>query len=46
MTNKNQKKYRNLLKSNGQIEIVDEFKNIKRQNIIFQEVEKVSTTWI
>ena len=40
MTVKNQKKYRNLLKSNLQIEIVDEFKNIKRQNIIFQEIKK------
>ena len=38
MTNKNQKKYRNLLKSNEPIEIVYEFKNIKRQNIIFREI--------
>ena len=40
MTAKNQKKYRNLLKANEQIEIVDEHKNIKRQNIIFQEIKK------
>ena len=40
MTAKNQKKYRNLLKANEQIEIVDEFKNIKRQNIIFQKIKK------
>tara|TARA_A100000164_G_scaffold255485_1_gene227625 strand:- start:670 stop:1602 length:933 start_codon:yes stop_codon:yes gene_type:complete len=40
MTVKNQKKYRNLLKANEQIEIVDEFKNIKRQNIIFQKIKK------
>ena len=40
MTSKDQKKYRNLLKSKDKIEILDEFKNLKRQNIIFQEVEK------
>tara|TARA_Y100001970_G_scaffold175022_1_gene213527 strand:- start:799 stop:1728 length:930 start_codon:yes stop_codon:yes gene_type:complete len=40
MTYKNQKKYRNQLKSNGQIELEDEFKNIKRQNIILKEIDK------
>ena len=34
MSVKNQKKYRNELKSKGKINLIDEFKNIKRQNII------------
>ena len=40
MSGKNQKKYRKQLKSKGKIELVDEFKNLKRQNIIINEVEK------
>ena len=38
---KNQKKYRKELKSNGKINLVDEYKNIKRQNIILNEVENL-----
>ena len=41
MTSKNQKKYRTQLKSKGKIKLVDEFKNLKRQNIIINEVEKL-----
>ena len=41
MSGKNQKKYRKQLKSKGKIELVDEFKNLKRQNIIINEVEKL-----
>ena len=36
-----QKKYRNELKSKGKINLVDEHKNIKRQNIILNEVENL-----
>ncbi len=41
MSVKDQKKYRKELKSNGKINLVDEFKNIKRQNIILNEVENL-----
>ena len=41
MSGENQKKYRKQLKSKGKIELVDEFKNLKRQNIIINEVEKL-----
>ena len=41
MSVKSQKKYRNELKSKGKINLVDEFKNIKRQNIILNEVENL-----
>ena len=41
MSVKNQKKYRKELKSKGKINLVDEFKNIKRQNIILNEVENL-----
>ena len=40
MPGKDQKKYRKQVKSKGKIELVDEFKNLKRQNIIIDEVEK------
>ena len=36
-----QKKYRKELKSKGKINLVDEHKNIKRQNIILNEVENL-----
>ena len=41
MSVKNQKKYRKELKSKGKINLVDEHKNIKRQNIILNEVQKL-----
>ena len=41
MSVKNQKKYRKELKSKGKINLVDEHKNIKRQNIILNEVENL-----
>ena len=41
MSGKNQKKYKKQLKSKGKIELVDEFKNLKRQNIIINEVKKL-----
>ena len=41
MSVKNQKKYRKELKSKGKINLVDEFKNIKRQKIILNEVENL-----
>jgi len=41
MSVKNLKKYSKQLKSNGKIELVGEFKNLKRQNIIINEVEKL-----
>ena len=41
MTEENQKKYRKQFKSKGKIKLVDEFKNLKRQNIIINEVEKL-----
>ena len=40
MPGKDQKKYRKQVKSKGKIELVDEFKNLKRQNIIIDKVEK------
>ena len=40
---KNQKKYRKELKSKGKINLVDEHKNIKRQNIILNEVENLKS---
>ena len=40
---KTQKKYRKELKSNGKINLVDEHKNIKRQNIILNEVENLKS---
>ena len=43
MTSKNQKKYRKQFKSKGKIELVEEFKNLKRQNIILNEVEKLKS---
>ena len=41
MSVKNQKKYRKELQSKGKINLVDEFKNIKRQNIILNEIENL-----
>jgi len=41
LTLKDQKKYRNQLKSKGKIDLKDEFKNLKRQNIIFHQVKKL-----
>ena len=41
MTEENQKKYQKQFKSKGKIKLVDEFKNLKRQNIIINEVEKL-----
>ena len=41
MSGKDQKKYRNELKSKGKINLTDEFKNIKRQNIILNEVDNL-----
>ena len=41
MSVKDQKKYRKELKTKGTINLVDEFKNIKRQNIILNEVENL-----
>jgi len=41
MTVENQKKYQKQVKSKGKIKLVDEFKNLKRQNIIINEVEKL-----
>ncbi len=41
MPGKIQKKYRKELKSKGKINLVDEHKNIKRQNIILNEVENL-----
>ena len=41
MSLKNQKKYKKQLKENDKIELVDEFKNLKRQKIILNEVEKL-----
>ncbi len=41
MSSKNQKKYRKELKSKGKINLLDEHKNIKRQNIILNEVENL-----
>ena len=38
-----QKKYRKELKSKGKINLVDEHKNIKRQNIILNEVENLKS---
>ena len=38
---KRSKKYRKELKSKGTINLVDEFKNIKRQNIILNEIENL-----
>ena len=43
MSLKNQKKYKKQLKENGKIELVDEFKNLKRQKIILNEVEKLTS---
>ena len=40
MSLKNQKKYREQLLSLGKIDLKDEFKNLKRQNIILNEVKK------
>ena len=40
MSLKNQKKYREQLLSWGKIDLKDEFKNLKRQNIILNEVKK------
>jgi len=40
MSEKNQNKYGKQLKSKGKIELVDELKNVKRQNIIINEVKK------
>ena len=41
MSVKNQKKYRKELKSKGKINLVDEHKNIKRPNIILNEVKNL-----
>lgn len=41
MSLNNQKKYRKQIKSKGKIDLVDEFKNIKRQNIILDQVDKL-----
>ncbi len=41
MSAKDQKKYRKELKTKGTINLVDEFKNIKRQNIILNEINNL-----
>ncbi len=41
MSVKDQKKYRKELKTKGTINLVDEFKNIKRQNIILNEIDNL-----
>ncbi len=41
MSGKDQKKYRKELKTKGTINLVDEFKNIKRQNIILHEINNL-----
>ena len=41
MSVKDQKKYRKELKTKGTINLVDEFKNIKRQNIILNEINNL-----
>ena len=42
MSNNNQKKYRKQIKQNGKIDLVDEFKVLKRQKIILNEIEKLN----
>ena len=42
MSNKNQKKYRKQIKQNGKIDLVEEFKVLKRQKIILNEIEKLN----